>query len=147
MEVEEVLPSLTVPVTCLLARRDLPSDCAFALLQRKAGGPQAGQTGTANTRLDVHSLAWLQGSSIPTTDDSPKYTYTLGLHGQYGECLAPLQSKLCWSPSRACFSCLAPCVHNVYFVVQTCPPCCHVSSLPLYLIPNQVLFLVLLVCP
>nr|XP_002187191.3 alanine--tRNA ligase, mitochondrial [Taeniopygia guttata] len=51
--------------------------------KRKAGGPQAGQTGTANTRLDVHSLAWLQGSSVPTTDDSPKYTYTLGLHGQY----------------------------------------------------------------
>lgn len=90
LEVEEATPSLTSPVTCLLAPRDLPSNCAFALLQRKAGGPQAGQPGSTNTHLDVHSLAWLQGSKVPATDDSPKYAYTLGQHGHYGECLAHL---------------------------------------------------------
>lgn len=122
MEVEEAIPSLTAPVTCLLAPRDLPSNCAFALLQRKAGGSQAGEPGSTNTHLDVHSLAQLQGSKVPATDDSPKYAYTLGQHGHYGECLAHLHSKLCWSPSRGCFCCLTPCMHNVYLVRQTLLP-------------------------
>ncbi|KAM6083577.1 alanine--tRNA ligase, mitochondrial isoform 3-T3 [Theristicus caerulescens] len=51
--------------------------------KRKAGGPQAGQLEDANTHLDVHSLAQLRSSNVPATDDSPKYAYTLGQHGQY----------------------------------------------------------------
>ncbi|KFR06493.1 hypothetical protein N306_02423, partial [Opisthocomus hoazin] len=51
--------------------------------KRKAGGPQAGQLEDTNVRLDVHSLAQLQRDSVPATDDSPKYAYTLGQHGQY----------------------------------------------------------------
>lgn len=147
MKMEEVLSSLITPVTCLLAPRDLPSNCAFALLQRKTGGLQAGQPGNTNTHLDVHSLAQLQSSNVPATDDSPKYSYTLGQHGQYGECLVHLQSKLYWRPSHDCFCCLTPCMHNVCFVVQICPPCCHIFSLPLHLVPNRLHFLVLLVHP
>lgn len=119
---------LIAPVTCLLAPRYLPPNRAFALLQRKAGGAQAGQPGNTNTQLDVHSLAQLRSSSVPATDDSPKYAYTLGQHGQYGECL---HGKLCCSPSRDCFCCLTSCMHNMYFVVQTRPPCCRTFSLPL----------------
>ncbi|XP_030051619.1 alanine--tRNA ligase, mitochondrial isoform X2 [Microcaecilia unicolor] len=33
--------------------------------------------------LDVHSLAELQRRTVPTTDDSPKYAYTLGADGRY----------------------------------------------------------------
>ncbi|XP_054018383.1 alanine--tRNA ligase, mitochondrial isoform X1 [Dryobates pubescens] len=51
--------------------------------KRKAGGPQAGQLQDTNVSLDVHSLAQLQSSNVPATDDSPKYAYTLGQHGQY----------------------------------------------------------------
>ncbi|NXI45153.1 SYAM protein, partial [Galbula dea] len=51
--------------------------------KRKAGGLQAGQQEDTNTHLDVHSLAQLQSSNVPATDDSPKYAYTLGQHGQY----------------------------------------------------------------
>ncbi|NWU98002.1 SYAM protein, partial [Upupa epops] len=50
--------------------------------ERKAGGTQAGQQEDANAYLDVHSLAQLQ-NNVPATDDSPKYAYTLGQHGQY----------------------------------------------------------------
>lgn len=138
MKVAEVVPSLIPPVTCLLAPRDLPSNCALALLQRKAGGPQTGQPGSTNTHLDVHSLAWLQSSNVPATDDSPKYSYRLGQHGQYGECLPHPHSKLYWSPPHDCFCYLTPCMHSAYSVFQTCPPCCHIFSLPLYLIPNWV---------
>ncbi|KFP71260.1 hypothetical protein N310_09315, partial [Acanthisitta chloris] len=51
--------------------------------KRKAGGPQAGRPENTNTHLDVHSLAQLQRDNVPATDDSPKYAYTLGQHGQY----------------------------------------------------------------
>ncbi|NWW43219.1 SYAM protein, partial [Pedionomus torquatus] len=51
--------------------------------KRKAGGPQAEQLDDRNTCLDVHSLAQLQSNDVPTTDDSPKYAYTIGQHGQY----------------------------------------------------------------
>lgn len=43
-----------------------------------------------NTHLDVHSLAQLQSNNVPATDDSPKYSYTLGLHGQYGKWPGPV---------------------------------------------------------
>lgn len=62
----------------------------FALLQRKAGGPQAGQQDDTNTHLDVHSLAQLQSDNVPATDDSPKYAYRLGQHGQYGKRPSPV---------------------------------------------------------
>ncbi|NWI90036.1 SYAM protein, partial [Pitta sordida] len=51
--------------------------------KRKAGGPQAEQAEKTNTHLDVHSLAQLRSSNVPATDDSPKYGYMLGPHGQY----------------------------------------------------------------
>lgn len=101
MEVEEVVPSLTAPVTRLVAPRDLPSHCAFALLQRKAGGPEAGEPGSTNTHLDVHSLAQLRSSSVPATDDSAKYSYTLGQHGQYGECLPLCRASSAGVPHMA----------------------------------------------
>uniref|UniRef100_A0A8C9EZX8 alanine--tRNA ligase n=1 Tax=Pavo cristatus TaxID=9049 RepID=A0A8C9EZX8_PAVCR len=52
--------------------------------KRKARGPQEGRQleGTV-VHLDVHSLAQLQRDNIPATDDSPKYSYKLGQHGQY----------------------------------------------------------------
>ncbi|XP_033368473.1 alanine--tRNA ligase, mitochondrial isoform X3 [Parus major] len=59
------------------------NELALEDAKRKAGGPQAEQPGNTNTHLDVHSLAWLQSSNVPATDDSPKYAYTLGQHGQY----------------------------------------------------------------
>ncbi|XP_030801252.1 alanine--tRNA ligase, mitochondrial [Camarhynchus parvulus] len=52
-------------------------------VKRKAAGSQAGEPGSTNTPLDVHSLARLQDSKVPATDDSPKYAYTLGQHGHY----------------------------------------------------------------
>lgn len=104
MKVEEVVPSFIPPVTCLLAPRDLPSNCAFALLQRKAGGLQAEQPGNTNTHLDVHSVAWLQRSNVPATDDSPKYAYRLGQHGQYGECLPTCRASSAGVPHMTAFS-------------------------------------------
>ncbi|XP_053793704.1 alanine--tRNA ligase, mitochondrial isoform X2 [Vidua chalybeata] len=59
------------------------NELALEDAKRKAGGLQAGQPGNTNTHLDVHSLARLQSSNVPATDDSPKYAYTLGQHGQY----------------------------------------------------------------
>uniref|UniRef100_A0A8C3J8K3 Alanine--tRNA ligase n=1 Tax=Calidris pygmaea TaxID=425635 RepID=A0A8C3J8K3_9CHAR len=59
------------------------NELALEDAKRKAGGPQAGQLDDRNTCLDVHSLAQLQSNEVPTTDDSPKYAYTLGQHGQY----------------------------------------------------------------
>ncbi|XP_032911735.1 alanine--tRNA ligase, mitochondrial [Catharus ustulatus] len=59
------------------------NELALEDAKRKAGGLQAGQPGNTNTHLDVHSLAWLQRSNVPATDDSPKYAYRLGQHGQY----------------------------------------------------------------
>ncbi|NWR70998.1 SYAM protein, partial [Centropus unirufus] len=50
--------------------------------KRKAG-PRAEELEHADTHLDVHSLAQLQGRSVRATDDSPKYAYTLGPQGQY----------------------------------------------------------------
>uniref|UniRef100_A0A8V0Z612 Alanine--tRNA ligase n=1 Tax=Gallus gallus TaxID=9031 RepID=A0A8V0Z612_CHICK len=52
--------------------------------KRKAHGPQEGRQleGTV-VHLDVHSMAQLQRDNIPATDDSPKYSYKLGQHGQY----------------------------------------------------------------
>nr|XP_033795877.1 alanine--tRNA ligase, mitochondrial isoform X2 [Geotrypetes seraphini]XP_033795878.1 alanine--tRNA ligase, mitochondrial isoform X2 [Geotrypetes seraphini] len=43
-------------------------------------------------QLDVHSLAELQRRAIPTTDESPKYAYTLGVDGRYvfGPCQATI---------------------------------------------------------
>lgn len=40
--------------------------------------------------LDVHSLAQLRNDNVPATDDSPKYSYKLGQHGQYGKWLCPV---------------------------------------------------------
>ncbi|XP_064014897.1 alanine--tRNA ligase, mitochondrial isoform X2 [Pogoniulus pusillus] len=51
--------------------------------KQKAGSPQAGQQKDTNVHLDVHSLAQLQSNNVPATDDSPKYAYALGQHGQY----------------------------------------------------------------
>ncbi|XP_008948129.1 PREDICTED: alanine--tRNA ligase, mitochondrial, partial [Merops nubicus] len=51
--------------------------------KQKAAGLQAGQQEDTNTCLDVHSLAQLQNNNVPATDDSPKYSYTLGQYGQY----------------------------------------------------------------
>ncbi|KFU84719.1 hypothetical protein M959_06360, partial [Chaetura pelagica] len=59
------------------------NELALEDAKRKASGPQAGQLEDTNTHLDVHSLAHLQNSNVPATDDSPKYAYTLGQHGQY----------------------------------------------------------------
>ncbi|KAK2513377.1 Aars2 [Columba livia] len=59
------------------------NELALEDAERKAGGPQAGQRDDTNTRLDVHSLAQLQSDNVPATDDSPKYAYRLGQHGQY----------------------------------------------------------------
>lgn len=39
--------------------------------------------------LDVHALEELHRQGIPTTDDSPKYNYTLHPNGDYGENLDP----------------------------------------------------------
>ncbi|NXJ06813.1 SYAM protein, partial [Odontophorus gujanensis] len=51
--------------------------------ERKARGPQERQQLEGRVvHLDVHSLAQLQ-RDIPATDDSPKYSYKLGQHGQY----------------------------------------------------------------
>ncbi|XP_072259091.1 alanine--tRNA ligase, mitochondrial-like [Pyxicephalus adspersus] len=49
------------------------------LRNQQAEGPVAGLD------LDVHSLAELHRRGIPTTDDSPKYSYTLGDDGKYGK--------------------------------------------------------------
>jgi len=115
----------------------VPSNCAFAVLQRKAGGPQAGQLEDTNVRLDVHSLAQLQRDSVPATDDSPKYAYTLGQHGQYGKWPGPIcrtsSAWGCWNSSQDCFYCLASCMQNMCFVVQTCPPCWRIFSLAWHL--------------
>ncbi|NWY05676.1 SYAM protein, partial [Nothoprocta ornata] len=51
--------------------------------KRKARDPQAGQPEGAVSHLDVHSLAQLQSTRVPVTDDSPKYAYALGPRGQY----------------------------------------------------------------
>uniref|UniRef100_A0A8B9MLB0 Alanine--tRNA ligase n=1 Tax=Accipiter nisus TaxID=211598 RepID=A0A8B9MLB0_9AVES len=59
------------------------NELALEDAKRKAGGPPAGQLEDTNTCLDVHSLAQLQSNNVPATDDSPKYAYTLGQHGQY----------------------------------------------------------------
>ncbi|XP_075002880.1 alanine--tRNA ligase, mitochondrial isoform X4 [Calonectris borealis] len=59
------------------------NELALEDAKRKAGGVQAGQLEDTNTHLDVHSLAQLQSNNVPATDDSPKYAYTLGQHGQY----------------------------------------------------------------
>ncbi|XP_074899056.1 alanine--tRNA ligase, mitochondrial isoform X5 [Buteo buteo] len=59
------------------------NELALEDAKRKAGGPRAGQMEDTNTRLDVHSLAQLRSNNVPATDDSPKYAYTLGQHGQY----------------------------------------------------------------
>ncbi|XP_029890209.1 alanine--tRNA ligase, mitochondrial isoform X6 [Aquila chrysaetos chrysaetos] len=59
------------------------NELALEDAKRKAGGPPAGQLEDTNTRLDVHSLAQLRSNNVPATDDSPKYAYTLGQHGQY----------------------------------------------------------------
>uniref|UniRef100_A0A8C0VCY6 Alanine--tRNA ligase n=1 Tax=Cyanistes caeruleus TaxID=156563 RepID=A0A8C0VCY6_CYACU len=61
----------------------LDSTAFNELALEDAGGAQAEQPGNTNTHLDVHSLAWLQSSNVPATDDSPKYAYTVGQHGQY----------------------------------------------------------------
>lgn len=65
--------------------------------KRKAHGPQEGQQleGTV-VHLDVHSLAQLQRDNIPATDDSPKYSYKLGQHGQYGHTLPHRVSSSLW---------------------------------------------------
>ncbi|NXI49420.1 SYAM protein, partial [Chloroceryle aenea] len=59
------------------------NELALEDAKRKADGQQAGQQEDTNTCLDVHSLAQLQSNNVPATDDSPKYSYTLGQHGQY----------------------------------------------------------------
>ncbi|XP_052661741.1 alanine--tRNA ligase, mitochondrial isoform X6 [Harpia harpyja] len=59
------------------------NELALEDAKQKAGGPPAGQLEDTNTRLDMHSLAQLRSSNVPATDDSPKYAYTLGQHGQY----------------------------------------------------------------
>ncbi|XP_049686968.1 alanine--tRNA ligase, mitochondrial isoform X3 [Accipiter gentilis] len=59
------------------------NELALEDAKRKAGGPLAGQLEDTDTCLDVHSLAQLQSNNVPATDDSPKYAYTLGQHGQY----------------------------------------------------------------
>lgn len=45
--------------------------------------------------LDVHSLAQLQSNNVPATDDSPKYAYALGQHGQYGKWPGPVGEASC----------------------------------------------------
>lgn len=92
----EAASSLRAPVTGLYFPSYLASNFAFTLLQRKARGPQEGRQleGTV-VHLDVHSLAQLQRDNIPATDDSPKYSYKLGQHGQYGKC----QDPMCWANS------------------------------------------------
>ncbi|NXE48567.1 SYAM protein, partial [Casuarius casuarius] len=59
------------------------NELALEDAKRKAHGLQAGQLEGADVHLDVHSLAQLQSNNVPVTDDSPKYAYTLGQHGQY----------------------------------------------------------------
>ncbi|NXG42308.1 SYAM protein, partial [Psilopogon haemacephalus] len=51
--------------------------------KQKSRSAQAAQQKDTNVCLDVQSLAQLQSNNVPATDDSPKYAYTLGQHGQY----------------------------------------------------------------
>ncbi|KAM4771340.1 alanine--tRNA ligase, mitochondrial [Rhinophrynus dorsalis] len=44
---------------------------------------QQADSNRSGLQLDVHSLAELQRRGIPSTDDSPKYLYTLGANGKY----------------------------------------------------------------
>ncbi|XP_078535344.1 alanine--tRNA ligase, mitochondrial-like isoform X2 [Lissotriton helveticus] len=55
---------------------------AQAEAQRKSQAQQAEEEG-GGMRLDVHSLAELQRRGVPTTDDSPKYSYVLDADGRY----------------------------------------------------------------
>ncbi|XP_075454915.1 alanine--tRNA ligase, mitochondrial isoform X2 [Ascaphus truei] len=47
------------------------------------GRDQQSEDGHTGLQLDVHSLAELQHRGIPSTDDTPKYAYTLGADGRY----------------------------------------------------------------
>uniref|UniRef100_A0A8C3IMV1 Alanine--tRNA ligase n=1 Tax=Chrysemys picta bellii TaxID=8478 RepID=A0A8C3IMV1_CHRPI len=60
--------------------------------KRKARTQQAEQLEGSSVRLDVHSLAQLQRDGVPATDDSPKYTYTLGQDGRYA--FSPCQATV-----------------------------------------------------
>uniref|UniRef100_A0A452HJ39 Alanine--tRNA ligase n=1 Tax=Gopherus agassizii TaxID=38772 RepID=A0A452HJ39_9SAUR len=60
--------------------------------KRKARTHQAEQLEGSGVRLDVHSLAQLQRDGVPTTDDSPKYAYTLGQDGRYA--FSPCQATV-----------------------------------------------------
>ncbi|XP_032040530.1 alanine--tRNA ligase, mitochondrial [Aythya fuligula] len=62
---------------------DAFSELVLEDAKRKAQGAQAGQLEGTAVHLDVHSLAQLRGDNVPATDDSPKYSYKLGQHGQY----------------------------------------------------------------
>ncbi|XP_040203188.1 alanine--tRNA ligase, mitochondrial [Rana temporaria] len=50
--------------------------------KRKLRNQQA-EGAVGGLRLDIHSLTELQRRVVPTTDDSPKYGYTLGDDGKY----------------------------------------------------------------
>ncbi|XP_005296389.2 alanine--tRNA ligase, mitochondrial [Chrysemys picta bellii] len=60
--------------------------------KRKARTQQAEQLEGSSVRLDVHSLAQLQRDGVPATDDSPKYTYTLGQDRRYA--FSPCQATV-----------------------------------------------------
>ncbi|XP_018431084.1 PREDICTED: alanine--tRNA ligase, mitochondrial-like, partial [Nanorana parkeri] len=59
--------------------------------KRKLRNQQA-EGAVTGLQLDIHSLAELQRRGVPTTDDSPKYHYTLGDDGKYvfTPCLATI---------------------------------------------------------
>uniref|UniRef100_A0A4W3KA23 Alanine--tRNA ligase n=1 Tax=Callorhinchus milii TaxID=7868 RepID=A0A4W3KA23_CALMI len=70
-------------ISVMLEERGVRLDSA-GLEQREREETESRQPGSEVTgRLSVHAIAELQRNGVPTTDDTPKYSYTLGSNGNY----------------------------------------------------------------
>uniref|UniRef100_A0A4W3JQE9 alanine--tRNA ligase n=1 Tax=Callorhinchus milii TaxID=7868 RepID=A0A4W3JQE9_CALMI len=72
-------------ISVMLEERGVRLDSAgLEQREREETESQSRQPGSEVTgRLSVHAIAELQRNGVPTTDDTPKYSYTLGSNGNY----------------------------------------------------------------
>uniref|UniRef100_A0A4W3JGI1 Alanine--tRNA ligase n=1 Tax=Callorhinchus milii TaxID=7868 RepID=A0A4W3JGI1_CALMI len=69
-------------ISVMLEERGVRLDSA-GLEQREREETEVRGRSEVTGRLSVHAIAELQRNGVPTTDDTPKYSYTLGSNGNY----------------------------------------------------------------